>query len=34
MFTQQIIEVELSGLGLLVVHVLLQLIIFMTRQKF
>ena len=33
MFIEQIIEFELRGLGPLAVHVLLQLVIFITKQK-
>ena len=33
MLIEQIIEFELRGLGPLAVHVLLQLVIFMTKQK-
>ena len=33
MLIEQIIEFELRGLGPLVVHVLLQLVIFVTKQK-
>ena len=33
MLIEQIIEFELRSLGLLVVHVLLKLVIFMTKQK-
>ena len=33
MLIEQIIEFKLGGLGPLVVHVLLQLVIFMTKQK-
>ena len=34
MLTEKIIDIELRGLGPPVVHVLLQLVIFMTKQKF
>ena len=33
MFTEQIIEFELKTLGPLVVHVMLKLVIFMTKQR-
>ena len=33
MLIKQIIEFELSGSGPLAVHVMLQLVIFMTKQK-
>ena len=33
MLIEQIIEFELKGLGALVVRVLLQMVIFMTKQK-
>ena len=33
MLIEQIIEFEFRGMGPLVVHVLLQLVIFMTKQK-
>ena len=33
MLTEQITEFKLRGLGLLAVHVPLQLVIFMTKQK-
>ena len=34
MLIEQIIEFQLRGLGPLVVHALLQLVIFITKQKF
>ena len=33
MLIEQIVEFEVRGMGPLVVHVLLQLVIFMTKQK-